>query len=292
MSDDFARDRISDEALAENAERINSAVRAGTARNNPAPAAAFRDSVIAGLRERGWPEPREQSPNGEFLSACFVWGSEAYPQVWLAKICDSFGYEAGDDQESGSAGFGDNTDAARIVEAIDRLRWVIGMPSDAEVDKMVRPPMGWHTALPQGHWLQINREIKPLPAPEPPLMETLEEVNRRIAKAFGLISDDAARRGLMVGEPLTPGAIRVAGTVDDPYALTSREIVDAALNRITRFSVELTDSVFSGKPSDAAIRIAGAVEDNQAGLVPLPPSKPAPKADPPYVPTRWIGDDG
>ena len=50
------------------------------------------DAVIAGLRERGWPEPRSQGRNGEFLVPCLVWGQGRYPVVWLAESGLVIGY--------------------------------------------------------------------------------------------------------------------------------------------------------------------------------------------------------
>ncbi len=125
----------------------------------------FREDVIAGLRERGWPEPREQQPNGEFITSCLVWGSETYPQVWLSQIGDCFGYEAADDQESGSGSFGDNTDAARAIEAIDRLRWVIGLPASQEEGAL---PKGMD---PDGRLVAMTPS-KPQPTPERPYEPT------------------------------------------------------------------------------------------------------------------------
>jgi hypothetical protein len=98
----------------------------------------LRDQVIAGLRERGWPEPTSKwwpepsSKWGGDISDAFVlqWGKIEFPCVWWCPSKAAAGYETGDDLETGRLDFDDvpEVTASRIIEAIDRLRWVIGLP--------------------------------------------------------------------------------------------------------------------------------------------------------------------
>ena len=87
----------------------------------------FRDVVIAGLRERGWPEPVEQGPNGEYSVPCQVWrgsgGDPSYPVVWMTDDGIFCGYDA-DHQETCCIEFDEYVSVTRVIEAIDRLRWV------------------------------------------------------------------------------------------------------------------------------------------------------------------------
>jgi hypothetical protein len=90
--------------------------------------AAFRDAVIAGLRERGWPEPSENSS-----LTCPMWQSVEYgPPVVECELQDApdnilISFEASD-RWVGEMTLGAGMAAPEIVEAIDRLRWVIGLP--------------------------------------------------------------------------------------------------------------------------------------------------------------------
>jgi hypothetical protein len=93
--------------------------------------AAFRDAVVAGLRERGWPEPGVGLEEAGYRCAEVVWGDQSHPSVWFSWWRGDYcaGWEAGDDRESGRITFDDEgLSPARVVEAIDRLRWVLGLP--------------------------------------------------------------------------------------------------------------------------------------------------------------------
>lgn len=88
------------------------------------PPLSFRMRVIALLWGRGWPE------YGLDDGDCAVWrsiggfvrieGDEPYP------CCVD--YETADG-ETGNLTFGEAVSLERVVEAVDRLRWVIGLPA-------------------------------------------------------------------------------------------------------------------------------------------------------------------
>lgn len=81
------------------------------------------EAVIAGLRERGWPEPKgiEGSKLWRHGSASVLWNYSAN--------ADNLNllYHAADQREAGSIFFQD-ADIPNLIETIDRLRWVIGLP--------------------------------------------------------------------------------------------------------------------------------------------------------------------
>ncbi len=144
--------------------------------------AAFRGAVIAGLRERGWPEPRSQGRNGEFLVPCLVWGQGRYPVVWLAESGLVIGYETPDDQESAHIEFDEGVLSARVIEAIDRLRWVIGLSAaqatGAWPNTSTLPPVGEVAGVRRAvHNMGVDPDgppaalpTKPAPRQDPPFV--------------------------------------------------------------------------------------------------------------------------
>jgi hypothetical protein len=83
----------------------------------------FRDAVIAGLRDRGWPE------HGLDDNDCVVWrgtegGSVRFGRGEWGHV---FEYGTADGSEGGRTSFAEGVSPERVVEAIDRLRWVIGL---------------------------------------------------------------------------------------------------------------------------------------------------------------------
>jgi hypothetical protein len=95
----------------------------------------FRDAVIAGLRERGWPE------HGLDDNDCVVWrgtegGSVRFGRGEWGHV---FEYGTADGSEGGRTSFADGVSPERVVEAIDRMRWVIGLPALEEGGGVVVP---------------------------------------------------------------------------------------------------------------------------------------------------------
>jgi hypothetical protein len=216
-------------------------------------AATLCDAVIAGLRERGWPEPRFQPAlDGEYMVPCRVWG-ERHPSVYITDEGMVCGYVTGDDQETAHIEFAEEVSAPRIIEAIDRLRWVIGLP-------------------PQG--------LLPLPCKLPDhLKRALEGVTgvsvRHISAEPGSAEMRAPREPsvdeLMRGVLPTPDFWRRWEKAFGPS-----DAVDEKLRAL------------SERIGIARERYKGMTEDATAGLVPLR-SKPAPHPERPFVP-RKIGE--
>jgi hypothetical protein len=241
--------------------------------------------VIAGLRERGWPTPREQNPNGEFLTTCLVWGADAYPQVWLAKLCDTFGYEAADDQESGSASFGDNADAARVIEAIDRLRWVIGLPPQGLFPLPYKLPDDLKRALEDVTGISVRHisaepgsaEMRaprllvfPSPCDQTAPEHLLSERDGRL-----ICSCHLPRKSLLLDTMIGEQAIGLGETFTagcGPIVVDVPLVADA-------FATGIFNPVGGSEKRREA--------DERAGYVPLP-VKPQ-REERPYIPTKWIG---
>jgi hypothetical protein len=126
------------------------------------PPLSFRMRVIALLWARGWPE------YGLDDGDCAVWrsiggfvrieGDEPYP------CCVD--YETADG-ETGSLTFGEAVSPERVVEAIDRLRWVFGVPTRVGEGNLAGclppliPPEGVVKALAEAHAL-MGQEIDDL----------------------------------------------------------------------------------------------------------------------------------
>jgi hypothetical protein len=92
------------------------------------PDAILRDAVIAGLRERGWPEPVDFAQNytgtewrnGDAVVFCVV-RDKCTEIDFVAELLSK-------DSERGRIILSGIASATRIIAAIDRLRWVIGLP--------------------------------------------------------------------------------------------------------------------------------------------------------------------
>lgn len=183
----------------------------------------LRDEVIAGLRERGWPE------HGFDDDGDIVWRRADGGSIFF--VPDESGtcvnYETADDAESGSLSFQEDVTPARIVEAIDRLRWVIGLDV----------VLGWDLACQVEHWSDCA-------------------VNGAPAYEIGPCDCGGSRQ--------TPEPVQAR--VDAVWA----PIIDRYMRLLAR---------------------RGLLPDPDGPLVAMTPSKPAPKEDPPYVPTRWIGGE-
>jgi hypothetical protein len=206
----------------------------------------LRDEVIAGLRERGWPEPEIVPDVGS------AWWPSANPgkRPWVTffprwgPYIHQVGY--GLDGEGGHIDV--LADASRIIEAIDRLRWVIGLPPQ----RMSRADF---YKLP--FW--TGGETWNVPAGTP-------------RRQF-LLTD--AETGLV---PLTPSKPEPDGRRPGRSVL----IYDKTHRTIRRVTpLGEMDGAQAGQTFAAQVR------DTDAGLVPMTPSKPEPKADPPYEPNRW-----
>ena len=80
----------------------------------------FRDAVIAGLRERGWPEARIHEEDG-----CAYWARDELIIVWLKPAANRGEWDAGYCLEDETADILIASQSpSRVIEAIDRLRWV------------------------------------------------------------------------------------------------------------------------------------------------------------------------
>jgi hypothetical protein len=88
------------------------------------PPLSFRMRVIALLWERGWPE------YGLDDDDCVVWRGEGGSLLLEGDEPQTLGveYEVADG-EGGYLSFRADVSVERVVEAIDRLRWVIGVPA-------------------------------------------------------------------------------------------------------------------------------------------------------------------
>jgi hypothetical protein len=86
---------------------------------------SFRDLVIAELGERGWPE------YGLDDNDCVVWrGTEGGTvRFGRGEWGHVFEYGTADGSEGGRTSFADGVSPERVVESIDRVRWVIGLRS-------------------------------------------------------------------------------------------------------------------------------------------------------------------
>ncbi len=173
---------------------------------------AFCEAVIAGLRARGWPE------HGLDDNDCVVWrgiGGSILLDNDDPRPC-GVNYDTADG-EGGYLSFTAGVSPERVVEAIDRLRWVIGLPARVG-------PGNLAGCLP------------PLIPPEG-AREALAAAREWAAKM-----DDLLRR---TGDKAAKAAQRASGFDPD------------------------------GPPSAVPLRVT-----------------PAPKEDPAYVPTQWIGAGG
>lgn len=97
---------------------------------------SLRDAVITGLRELGWPEPhgKDCSPNSPIF-----WQYGDAEVFWCPRHRE-ISFESEDRIENGEIELGEAS-ASRIIEAIDRLRWVIGLLPETELSKGVRQAM-------------------------------------------------------------------------------------------------------------------------------------------------------
>lgn len=181
-------------------------------------------AVMSGLRERGWPEPL-------VTDNAVIWGALDAGHVALSNARIYYN-GAADQAEHGEIDISDPSgeNAGRYIEAIDRLRWVIGLPDMAE-----------------GRWRHVTKIV----CSDPNQNDPAPDVFKMIAA-----SNQADHTG---------------------HADTLR-----------RRSAIVDWCKESDRSRRAMIRAAG--EDPDGPLVALKPSKPLPREERPYVPTRWIGE--
>lgn len=115
----------------------------------------FCEDVIARLQERGWPEPCVRAE----MTHVTVWGfSDGRPWVALNGKTQDIDYTTADGVETGTIYFEKEfPDVSRVVDAIDRLRWVIGLSCPEPQmqffdrdgkDSSVVTPGGWFKPIP------------------------------------------------------------------------------------------------------------------------------------------------
>lgn len=223
----------------------------------------FRDAVIAGLRERGWPEPHAGAEADGFMCGEMCWSSPEFPLVWFAvtEPGPSAGYETKDDNETGRIDFDEDAVPERVVEAIDRLRWVIGLRSGIIFplprDARDRPHSLMNTPSHDDcycAWCSEKRSAVAFGISYP------DYVTRRdaaIDKALLKLKHELTHETLAGGDPL-PADARLEGGARSLFQ-----------NMVRRVGI-----------------------DPDGPLVAMTPSKLAPGPDQPYMPTRWIGGGG
>ncbi|HLX18441.1 MAG TPA: hypothetical protein VKS24_24910 [Bradyrhizobium sp.] len=243
----------------------------------------LRAAVLTGLRERGWPEPRLREPNGEHLDPWHVWGDDK-PSVWMTDCCSSSGYTTADGYESGWTEFDECVDAQRIVEAIDRLRWVIGLSDvgghavgfSSHAGQLIQH--GWRTV---DAWAcdpdsGLQHGLKGC-VPDGWLWKFGNRVMQFDAKIGGWLEIKPGP----TSERWDATTCRDSGT---PWIYGRSPGMDALTAEIARHKEKLAHM------RNVVSRSMGAHQDAAAGLVPLP-AKPQLPEPAPFVP-RKFGEHG
>ena len=278
----------------------------------PEPDTTFRDAVIAGLRERGWPEPTAYASD-----ASAEWNDPAGIDPYV--IFDVAGYVAIDygtgGSESGDIRFDADPapSAERVVEAIDRLRWVVGLAPRGLIGvDLARGP----DKILVSDWEYGKRTILPLPAPPLGLAAIDKKIAEayRLAKWFNLGNPSAPGKAEDFVRPPRWGDLTLPDRFGDPtqglHPIGGMGVPHEACTCRNCRKARMVDELDgSDKPPEQLVRLGrenpekwspvidrymkllAGRGDRDGPLVALP-AKPAPKEDPPYVPTRWFGEDG